>query len=397
MHEQNALIPIETLQIDRLDLSSWLSAQEHFPKLYWKCRKTGLETVALGSLANFSKVPEIPANLPDSYKLYGALSFSDKPLNGIWKDFAPCFFFLPQIQIFQSSLKTTLQLRGAPISLKKPSKLQDASFLGIKKHSPNELEWNHSIETIVKAIESKQMAKVVLARKSLFQIKGDPFSWLSQLIKDAALNSTVFAFQTSPSSLFLGTSPEMLYEKKEALFFTESLAGTRRRGTSLKEDQILAEELLNSIKDNKEFSFVKNFLQKILPSFCETFSYDSSNSLVQTSKVQHLYNRFEGILKPNVKDSTILSVLHPTPAIGGFPQKEALSMINFLEPFDRGLYSGVIGSISPKESSFAVAIRSALLEKDLLHAFAGTGIVEGSIPGKEWNELNDKIAHWIPL
>lgn len=382
------------LQIEKLDLPAWLAAQDSFPKFYWKCRKTGEETAALGSLADFFKIPDLSRDLPDSYRLYGALSFTQKQSDLLWQDFSPAFFFLPQVEVFQSSTKTVLKTQNPDFVFKQPHPIKAPTYLKMQKHTPSEENWDQSIETILKAIQAKKIQKVVLARKSTFEIQGNPFGWLNKLIAESSLNSTVFALQKNASSLFLGATPEMLYERKNSLLFTESLAGTRRRGTSLSEDLKLAEELKKNAKENKEFSLVKEFLFSTLPALCEEFSCDSLDSLVQTSKVQHLYNSFQGTLKPTIQDSTLLSLLHPTPAIGGFPRKDALAMIDALEDFDRGLYAGAIGWVSPNHSSFAVAIRSALIENGLLHTFAGTGIVEGSISSREWLELDDKISHW---
>ncbi len=43
-------------------------------------------------------------------------------------------------------------------------------------------------------------------------------------------------------------------------------------------------------------------------------------------------------------------------------------------------------------SEMAVAIRSALVSDDKVSLFAGSGIVDGSTPTQEWQELEYKIA-----
>ena len=43
-------------------------------------------------------------------------------------------------------------------------------------------------------------------------------------------------------------------------------------------------------------------------------------------------------------------------------------------------------------TEFAVAIRSALVRGDSLSVYAGAGIVPGSEPQAEWDELENKIA-----
>ena len=66
-----------------------------------------------------------------------------------------------------------------------------------------------------------------------------------------------------------------------------------------------------------------------------------------------------------------------------------------LEPFSRRLYSSILGSKGKNKEEFIVAIRSFIVNKTLLTAFAGVGLVEKSEPEKEWQELSIKIESII--
>lgn len=94
----------------------------------------------------------------------------------------------------------------------------------------------------------------------------------------------------------------------------------------------------------------------------------------------------------------ILSVLHPTPAVCGFPTEEARVLIAETENFDRGMYAGPVGWFGGDESEFAVGIRSALVERGYgALIYAGTGIVEGSNSSSEWEELELKTSQFTKL
>ena len=43
--------------------------------------------------------------------------------------------------------------------------------------------------------------------------------------------------------------------------------------------------------------------------------------------MQHLYIPFNGSLKPEVTDGDILESIHPTPAVGGYPDKSILPIL----------------------------------------------------------------------
>ncbi|MEA3437808.1 MAG: chorismate-binding protein, partial [Thermodesulfobacteriota bacterium] len=68
-----------------------------------------------------------------------------------------------------------------------------------------------------------------------------------------------------------------------------------------------------------------------------------------------------------------------------------------LEPFDRGWYAGPVGWISRDAAQFVVGIRSGLIEGPRLHIFSGAGIVDGSIPESEWDEIENKISDFIAV
>ncbi len=374
-------------EIDRLDLPSWLATQTLFPKFYSRCPKTGIETAALGSHQEFSEIPKSPVE-----RVYGSLPFPSDKQDPLWEDFSAPFFFIPQVEIFQSKEKTVLKVRGTGSLFKDPEKEESFLSLGKQTDLPEFKTWESSVNSILEKIRSNQIKKAVLARRSSFEIQGSPFEVLKGLL-DSSHNSTVFAFQRTPDSLFLGATPEMLYQRSDRSLTTVSIAGTRKRG----DDELLSQELLNSFKDGNEFSYVKDFLAESLSLLCESSSCQPQDSIIKTAHLLHLYNRLDGSLKPEIDDADILSCLHPTPAVGALPRDLGIKEILSLEPFDRGLYAGALGWISPLESSFIVTIRSALIKGGFLHAFAGTGIVEGSDPELEWQELEHKISHWKTL
>ncbi|KAK6920823.1 Chorismate-utilizing enzyme, C-terminal, partial [Dillenia turbinata] len=90
----------------------------------------------------------------------------------------------------------------------------------------------------------------------------------------------------------------------------------------------------------------------------------------------------------------VLSSLHPSPAVCGFPTEEARLLIaETVEMFDRGMYAGPVGWFGGGKTEFSVGIRSALVEKGLgALIYAGTGIVKGSNSSLEWEELELKTS-----
>ena len=64
------------------------------------------------------------------------------------------------------------------------------------------------------------------------------------------------------------------------------------------------------------------------------------------------------------------------------------------ELFDRGIYASPVGWIGYDAAEFCVAIRSGLVRGNTVALYNGAGIVAGSVPEEEWNELENKMANF---
>ncbi len=251
--------------------------------------------------------------------------------------------------------------------------------------------WIQGVEKALDLIRRKELQKVVLARSCTLELAQapDPFAIVAAL-KQNAQGAFVFCLQ-SENQAFFGASPERLFMRKNRQIFSEAVAGTRRRGKNPPEDEKLQNQLLTSAKDLREFSPVQVYLQNALSPLCTSPLTFSPISIHQTQNVQHLYSRCSGNLKESVTDEEVLAHIHPTPALCGTPKQKAFSIIQELEPFERGLYGGAIGWTTPEASEWIVGIRSCLLKGKTATLLSGTGIVEGSDPEEEWDELNQKL------
>ncbi|STQ68554.1 Menaquinone-specific isochorismate synthase [Hafnia alvei] len=113
--------------------------------------------------------------------------------------------------------------------------------------------------------------------------------------------------------------------------------------------------------------------------------------IIRLRKVQHLRRPIHATLVQS-NDADCLSRLQPTAAVAGLPREPARQFIMQDEPFDRGWYAGSAGYLAQDQAEFAVALRSALIEHDHIHLYAGAGIVAGSDPEQEWLEIENKAA-----
>lgn len=376
--------------IPEVDPLLWLETQEVFPKFYWKGRE---EMAAMGAIASWDFLPELEEKNTSSFMVVGGASFhKGKRKDALWDLFPSAYFFLPEYQLIKDGEQTYLCLNfldtppsDAPLS--RISFVQSAPLSkSVQPEERVDLPDYPAWEALLnKALQTTGLDKVVLARRTTltFQQPLSGFSILQEL-KGRSNARVFFGFQPAKEAAFIGASPEYLYTREGSNITCDAVAAT-----------FLGSEGATDLKLKREFGYVKAFLREALSPLCTTLSFQEKETFLPSQHFSHLYDRLEGELNLGVRDRALLETLHPTPAIGGFPRAAARSFIHQEEPFERGWYSAPIGWAKAESASFAVGIRSALVEEKQIHLFAGLGVVEGSLPDKEWEELELKIGHYL--
>ncbi len=381
---------------EAIDVISFLKAQAIFPKMYFREKDNSYVRAAVGSALSLYEIPKLSENLPSTLRFFGGMSFTKSiAQDPLWNEFPPCYFFLPQFEIFQNLDECIIyqhyidEVASTDIDLAIPSPAISSPKLIHRRNFPEKEVFCKKVFLAQEKMKTSPLSKVVLARRSDFQFNEnlEPYALLKNLPVENVSN---FLLQFSKETSFIGATPEKLYSRAKNAFGTEALAATRKRGTSLEEDSLLQNELFSEEKDLDEFHKVTDFLSNVCKTLCKTAS-DSSLQIYKTTYMQHLYKPFSGILKDTITDQDIVSLLHPTPALGGYPKEEALLFLKENEDVSRGWYGSPLGWISSKESFFSVAIRSALVSQNKLSLYSGVGIVPKTNAEEEWEELETKI------
>lgn len=358
-----------------------------------------------------------------SVHLLGGFSFFDHNVSKEWRKFGAGSFTLPEWVLVKSGKLTLLTItqkleEGDNASelyesfLSQINKLDDICNAGSYEvehskplhtkvdipgnHSPAYKKWMDSVENATDLIKAKKFKKIVLARELSVKLQA-PVSDTRILnhLRNQYPDCYSFLISQDGESSFIGSTPERLASFHDREVLTEGLAGSISRGKTASEDAVLEYELLNSQKDLSEHAFVLDAIGENLERYSDLYEHPKTPAVKKLSNVQHLYTPVHAKIKDGVSRTEVLSRLHPTPAVGGYPREAAMPYINKLEYFDRGWYAAPIGWINANgEGEFVVAIRSGLIKKDEVRFFAGCGIVEDSDPEKEWEETNLKF---IPM
>ena len=129
-----------------------------------------------------------------------------------------------------------------------------------------------------------------------------------------------------------------------------------------------------------------------LAPFCSQVDADPKPFSLALPNLWHLASDVHGVLLESASVLDLAAALHPTAAVAGTPRLEAQKLLAELEDFDRGRYAGPVGWIGADgDGEWAIALRGAYLSDGKLTAFAGCGIVAGSVPADELAETDLKF------
>jgi salicylate biosynthesis isochorismate synthase len=255
-----------------------------------------------------------------------------------------------------------------------------------------------AVSRAVELIGGGRLQKIVLAREVEVHAPSayDPAAVFG-VLRDAFPSCFVFCVGRGDAT-FVAASPELLARREGQRVSTIALAGSTRRSADPAVDAHLGEQLMRDPSYREEHAIVARRIERTLNQYAIWVTTAPEPGLVKIANIQHLATPIRAQLAAPVEAIELAGLMHPTPAVGGEPSQEALSLIPALEGLDRGWYTGPVGwTDAAGDGEFCVALRCALLRGNVARCYAGNGIVRGSDPGAELAETEIKLQALLPL
>ncbi len=207
-----------------------------------------------------------------------------------------------------------------------------------------------------------------------------------------AISKAPFAsFLRLDDKYLLSATPERYLQKKGSQIISQPIKGTAKRAMNKAVDDKLKQTLATDEKERAEnimiVDLVRNDLSKsalkgsvLVTELCKVYTFEQVHQMISTvtAQVAHDKNPVE-----------IIKETFPMGSMTGAPKISAMNIIEELESFKRGLYSGAVGYFTPQgDFDFNVVIRSILYNASEKYvSFAvGSAITAKAIPEKEYEE-----------
>jgi anthranilate synthase component 1 len=192
-----------------------------------------------------------------------------------------------------------------------------------------------------------------------------------------------------------GASPEVHVKARDGQAVIRPLAGTRRRGATAAQDAVLEKDLLADPKERAEHLMLVDLARNDLGRVCTPGSVEVSElmEVERYSHVMHIVSTVEGKLAEGMTGRDALRATFPAGTVSGAPKIRAIEVIDSLEGAARGFYAGVVAHVESDGSlDSCITIRSAVKQGDIVTMQAGAGIVYDSVPEREFEETEAKLA-----
>ncbi|MFT4851456.1 MAG: anthranilate synthase component 1 [Sediminicola sp.] len=233
--------------------------------------------------------------------------------------------------------------------------------------------------------------QIVPSKRFLQGFTGDEFN-VYRSLRSINPSPYLFYFDYGKFKIF-GSSPEAQLIVKGDRAEIHPIAGTFKRTGNDLDDAKLAKELATDKKENSEHVMLVDLARNDLSRHATNVEVETYREVQFFSHVIHLVSKVTAIKKPETPTMQIVADTFPAGTLSGAPKYRAMQLLEEYENVNREFYGGAIGFMDFSGNfNHAIIIRSFVSKNHSLHYQAGAGVVSGSDPEKELQEVYNKLG-----
>jgi anthranilate synthase component 1 len=249
------------------------------------------------------------------------------------------------------------------------------------------------VKTAKEHIKAGDIFQIVLSNRLKVKAKIDRLSFYRKLRSKNP--SPYLYFIDIDDFAIIGSSPEVMVRLNEGMILLRPIAGTRKRGDTLKKDLELEHDMLNDPKEVAEHIMLvdlgRNDVGRV--AIAGSVEVEELMRVERYSHVMHLVSDVVGELDRKYDMFDLFKATFTAGTMTGAPKIKAMELIAKYEGIKRGYYAGSVGYFGfDGNMDTAITIRTALVKNDEIIFQAGAGIVADSKPELEYKEVNNKLG-----
>ena len=270
-------------------------------------------------------------------------------------------------------------------------------FTGIGKNSYiydfktniTQMEYINKLKKLKKYLKNGETYQTNFTFKAKFNFTENPLSLYKSLREKQIVEYG--AFLNLNNKTIISLSPELFLQKTGRTLVSKPMKGTLK--TDGKEsDKYYIEKMQTDEKTISEnlmiVDLIRNDFTKI--SKPKTLSVENLFEVQKFKTVYQMISTVKSEVEQDIEFEKVMNALFPCGSITGAPKKRTMEIINELEKEKRGIYTGIIGFITPENDfTFNIAIRTLEIDKNTFSKASmgiGGGILYDSNVESEWEE-----------
>jgi len=298
------------------------------------------------------------------------------------------------IVINDESLKNYLYIMKDVInSSYKHLPLKSAEIIEEPKFVFSEEKFYSMVNIAKEHIKAGDIFQIVLSNRLKVKAKVDKLSFYRKLRSKNP--SPYLYFIDIDDFAIVGSSPEVMVRLNDGMILLRPIAGTRKRGDTLKKDLEMEHDMLNDPKEVAEHIMLVDLGRNDVGRVAKAGSVEVEELMrvERYSHVMHMVSDVVGELDDKFDMFDLFKATFTAGTMTGAPKIKAMELIAKYEGIKRGYYAGSVGYFGfDGNMDTAITIRTALVKNDEIIFQAGAGVVADSKPELEYKEVNNKLG-----
>ncbi len=281
---------------------------------------------------------------------------------------------------FDKSIDTTYWFRFSSISGGRVFS-SPHNFSEIEGSSTSREAYNKAFKEIQDSFDNQRTAKVVLSRRIIVPRQEQDLYTMFVKLKNRYPDAFTYLVSTPETGTWMGASPELVLSNQSGRITTTAIAGTQALGNST------VSNLSWGQKEIQEHRYIEDFLKEVLSKNKIDFTI-SEKSTIQAGDLCHIHSRID--IDSEVSLPALVDLIHPGPALSGYPVPDALSLLDKVESTSREFYCGYLGPVNNNNIDWFANIRCMQVHNEHFTLYVGGGLTSDSNLDAEWDETNMK-------